>query len=108
MIRALLLIVILAFGALTGLAIEQHGYWGIISYHLPSSAGWQVGADLVIACTLAMLWMFADARKTGRNVWPYLALTLVLGSFGPLTYLLLRDRKTAGTHAAIGDLRTQG
>ena len=91
MIRALLLIVILAFGTLTGLAIEQHGYWGIISYHLPSSAGWQVGADLVIACTLAMLWMFADARKTGRNVWPYLALTLVLGSFGLLFYLLLRD-----------------
>lgn len=108
MTRTILLIVILAFGALSGLALEQHGYWGIIAYHLPSSAGWQVGADLVIACSLAMIWMFNDARKTGRTVWPYLALTLVLGSFGPLTYLLLRDWKAArpdqigGRHHAHG------
>lgn len=105
MIRFTLLALIAAFGALTLLAIEQHGYWGIISYHLPSSAGWQVGADLVIACTLAMTWMFADARKTGRNVWPYLALTLVLGSFGPLFYLLLRDWNADSSREPIPGVR---
>lgn len=105
MIRIALFAVIAAFGALTALAIEQHGYWGIISYHLPSSAGWQVGADLVIACTLAMVWMIGDARKAGRNVWPYLALTVVMGSFGPLTYLLLRDWNG---QQAIGELRSHG
>ncbi|MGH8541771.1 MAG: DUF2834 domain-containing protein [Stenotrophobium sp.] len=96
MTRSLLILVILAFGALSTLALEQHGYWGIIAYHLPSSAGWQVGADLVIACTLACIWMIGDARKSGRNVWPYLLITLVMGSFGPLFYLLIGSfRKSA-------------
>ena len=106
MIRLLLIVVILAFGALSGLALEQHGYWGIIAYHLPSSAGWQVGTDLVIACSLAMIWMINDARKTGRNVWPYLLITLFMGSFGPLLYLLLRDWNSDSSRAPAGQLRT--
>jgi hypothetical protein len=95
MIRIALFAVIAAFGAVTVLAVEQHGYWGIIQYHLPSSAGWQVGADLVIACTLAGIWMILDARKSGRTVWPYLLVTLTLGSFGPLLYLLIGQFRNA-------------
>ena len=90
--RSLLLIaVLLAFGALTSLALVEHGYLGIIAYHLPSSAGWQVGTDLVIVCTLAMIWMVVDARRTGRNPWPYVVITVFLGSFGPLLYLLVGE-----------------
>lgn len=82
-------LVTLDFAVLSGYAMMQHGYLGLFEYQLASPAGWQVLADLVIVCTLAMVWMVADARRSGRTVWPYLLLTLTAGSFGPLLYLLL-------------------
>lgn len=85
----ILSVVIVAFGALTGLALVEHGYWGIFEFHFPASAGWQVLTDLVIVCGLAMLWMIQNAKATGRTVWPYLLLTLTGGAFGPLLYLLM-------------------
>jgi hypothetical protein len=98
--RSLLLIAVLVpFGVLTAEAVAEHGYLGILSYHFPSTAGWQVLADLVIACTLAMIWMVADARRTGRNAWPYVVATVFFGSFGPLTYLLVGALSKRAEHA---------
>ena len=91
----LLIIVIAAFGALSDVALYEHGYFGIFAYHLPSSAGLQVLSDLVIACSLIMVWMIGDARRNGRKALPYLLLTLVAGSFGPLLYLLLGEFRRA-------------
>lgn len=88
--RPLIVVTLALFGALTAVALWQHGYWGILAPHFLSFGGGQVLADLVIALTLAMLWMWQDARAQGRKVWPWLALTLVAGSFGPLGYLLTR------------------
>lgn len=84
-------IVTLAFAVLTGYALLDVGYWGIFDYHRHSSAGWQVIADLVIACGLAVAWMIVDARRTGRAAWPYVLITLGAGSFGPLFYLLMGE-----------------
>lgn len=84
-----LVLVLVAFGAVTALALKEHGYLGIISFHFTSTAGLQVILDLVIVCVLAIAWMVDDARRSGRIAWPYVILTLALGSFGPLIYLLV-------------------
>lgn len=84
-----LVLVLVAFGGVTALALKEHGYLGIISFHFTSTAGLQVILDLVIVCVLAIAWMIGDAKRSGRIVWPYVLLTLALGSFGPLIYLLV-------------------
>jgi hypothetical protein len=88
--RTLLSLVLLAFGALSAVALWQHGFWGILEPHFKTFGGAQVLADLVIALTLFMVWMWKDAQDTGRNPWPWIVLTLAAGSFGPLLYLLTR------------------
>jgi hypothetical protein len=88
--RTLLVIVIVLFGALSAAALWQHGYFGIFALHFRTFGGAQVLADLAIALVLVMVWMWRDARATGRNVWPWIAITLAFGSFGPLLYLLTR------------------
>ena len=88
--RSLLIIILVLFGALSAAALWQHGYWGIVAPHVQSFAGGQVLADLVISLTLVMVWMWRDAKATGRTAWPWIVATLVLGSFGPLVYLLTR------------------
>ncbi len=90
--RPLLIVIVLAFGALSAVAVAQHGVVGIFAWQLQNTAGLQVLADLVIALSLFMAWMWRDAQALGRRFWPWLLLTLVAGSFGPLLYLLSRPR----------------
>jgi hypothetical protein len=90
--RTVLTATLIAFLALTAVALFQHGYWGIIVPHFQSSGGAQVFVDLVIALGLFLVWMWRDAKAAGRNPWPWLVLTLVAGSIGPLIYLLGRKR----------------
>ncbi len=99
--RALILAILLPFAAYSTYAVYQVGYVGIFTSHF-HTAGFQVLADLVIACLLAMVWMWRDAAASGRNVWPFIVLTLTLGSVGPLLYLLLAPQPHTGsqrTHA---------
>lgn len=95
--RTLLFITLVLFWALSAVALWQHGYWGLFAPLLQTYAGWQVLADLAIALTLFMVWMWHDAKAMGRNVWPWIVATLALGSFGPLFYLLTR-KTTANTN----------
>ncbi len=94
-LRLFALALLLPFSVLSVYAVQQVGYWGIFEYHLPSPAGWQVFTDLVIAIILIAVWMIRNARETGRNVIPYLILSVFLGSIGPLLYLVMAPQNTA-------------
>jgi hypothetical protein len=83
--------VIAGFSALTTLALWDVGYLGILRPHFQSWGGAQVFFDLVIVCLLACVWMIKDAQQRGLSAWPFVAITLVAGSFGPLLYLAVRE-----------------
>ena len=78
------------FGVLSAWVVARVGLLALFLDNLNHPAGQQVFADLVIALCLVMAWMWTDARKTGRKAWPWLVATLLLGSFGPLVYLITR------------------
>jgi hypothetical protein len=59
----------------------------------------QLFFDLVIALLLFLVWMWGDAKATGRNPWPWIAITLAIGSFGPLLYLITRKDPAAAPTA---------
>ncbi|GMV62096.1 MAG: hypothetical protein AMXMBFR74_12650 [Parvibaculum sp.] len=95
-----LLAVIAAFGALSAMALMEAGYIGIFMQHFQNYAGMQVLTDLVIVCVLAIIWMIGDAKTSGVNPWPFVVLTLVAGSFGPLFYLVAREVKSRAAQTA--------
>jgi Na+/H+-dicarboxylate symporter len=86
-----LVAVIAAFGALSGLALHEAGYFGILEPHFKSWSEAQVLADLVILAVLSCIWMVQDARQRGLSAWPFVLITLVAGSFGVLFYLVARS-----------------
>ena len=89
-----LLAVILAFGALTVLALMEAGYFGIFLQHFENYAGMQVLTDLVIVCVLGIVWMLHDGKTSGVTPWPFVVLTLAAGAFGILFYLVARELKS--------------
>lgn len=91
--RYLLVGITATFTALTLWTLTQTGYLGFWRDLLDGPAGWQVIADLAVALTFVLRWMHADARRAGRRFPPWLLLTLVAGSIGPLFYLLTADRR---------------
>lgn len=92
--------IIVAFGALTTIALIDVGYFGIFEPHFQSWGGAQVFADLLIMCLLGCIWMFNDARERGVSAWPFIILTLVAGSFGPLLYLVARELRSTSRRPA--------
>lgn len=65
--------------------------FGISLMSRPDTA--QVVIDLYLLATLAGIWMYQDARKRGQSglsVIPYLLVTAIFVSVGPLLYLVVR------------------
>lgn len=99
--RLLLLIVVIAlFGVLSALALMDVGYWGLFALQLQSWGGGQVLADLVILALLGCVWMVADGRTRRINPWPFVIATVLLGSFGVLAYLVLREVRSGAPQPA--------
>lgn len=90
------LAILLPFAALTDYAVYQYGYLRFFEQQLHDAAGLQVLLDLIIALSLVMLWMFNNARSTGRKFWPWAITTLFLGSIGPLLYLVFAPKTAQG------------
>ena len=93
-------LVLADFVAFSAYVVYQYGYVGLFEQALTNTATIQVSLDLVIALSLVSLWMWRDARERGVSVVPYLALTMTLGSIGPLVYLFRRAGDEARVPAA--------
>jgi hypothetical protein len=91
--KPVLIAIFLLFGGYSFYAMYEVGYFGIWAAGFAGVGSFQVLLDLVIACLLISSWMVIDARTSGRNPWPYVAITLAAGSVGPLLYLLLAGER---------------
>ena len=88
---ALIAAVVLAgFGAFSVWVVASQGYFGFLALAGREPWGLQVLLDLVIAASFAAGWMIADARRRRIAVWPYLVVTVFLGSIGILAYCVRR------------------
>ena len=86
--------VLIDFAALTAYAFAQAGVSGFAAAAeslFSSPWGLQLACDFLVALGLVSWWMVADARERGVAAWPFLLLTLTLGSIGPLVYLNWRE-----------------
>ena len=86
-----LLLVIAGFGVVSALALVDVGYLGVVAPLVHSWGGAQVLADFVILAVLVCGWMIRDARASGIAAWPFVLITVVAGSLGPLLYLVVRE-----------------
>ena len=96
MFKTILVLVLIPFSVLSAAALWQVGYLGLFTQQFANYGTWQVLMDLFIAVSIGMYWMWVDAPKTGRNPWPWMLLSLVAGSFGPLLYLITRKPTADG------------
>jgi len=86
-------LVLLAFADLNAYVIWRYGYLGFLELVTANAATTAALVDLTIALTLVAVWMWRDARRRGVSPLPYVALTAVLGSIGPLAYLVVHGRE---------------
>lgn len=93
--RTLLMLVTAAFTLFTATILARTGLLGFYEQLLASPAAWQTLLDVTVALGLVLAWMWQDTRRTGRAFWPWVPVTLLLGSLGPLLYLLRRPGDAA-------------
>jgi hypothetical protein len=98
-----LAVVLADFGAFTAYAVWQYGLVGLFDAAFANLATMQIFADLTIALSIVIAWMYQDAREHDISPLPYVVLTLGLGSIGPLLYLVRRfgRQTTSAPHSVL-------
>ena len=90
-VRKLILpVVFVAFTAFSIWVVGTHGYMAFFDWAVASPVTLQLTLDLVIALSLFVGWMIRDARQRNLTVWPFVVVTVFLGSIGAMLYLLRR------------------
>ncbi len=79
------------FGAFTAVALWADGLAGTIDAITFNWASLQIYIDLVLAIVVISVWIYRDAKRSGRNPWPWILAAGVVGMFSPLVYLVTRD-----------------
>jgi hypothetical protein len=70
--------------------VHGHGYTGFLTLAGREPWALQMLLDLVLGLSFAAGWMRGDARRRGIAAWPYIVVTLFLGSIGLLAYVVRR------------------
>lgn len=88
--KPVLLLITIPFTLLTIYAGYQYGIIGIFKEGLSNSATLQILIDLFICAFFFLAWLKQDTKRMNRNFIFWTIVTLTIGSFGPLLYLLTR------------------
>ena len=94
-------VVLVAFAAFSAYVVWEHGVIGLMERCFDNSATTLAVVDMTIALALVMTWILRDAKERGVSPIPYVVLTLMLGSVGPLLYLIVRDLGASAPRTAI-------
>ena len=86
-----LFVVLVDFLSLTAYAFVDMGAMGILEAVTANTTTILLSVDVGIALVMISVWMWRDARARGKSALPYLVVTGLTGSAGPLLYLLMRD-----------------
>lgn len=82
--------ILLLFTAYSLWVVAGYGYTGFLALAWREPWAMQMLLDLVIACSFGLGWMFADAKKHSITTWPFVIVTVFLGSIGLLGYVVVR------------------
>lgn len=90
---------LLVFGGASTWLVFEEGFFGFL--HVAARERWalQILCDLAIALVLFTPVMVRDARARGIAAWPFVIMTIVLGSIGLLAYFVVRELKARGQPA---------
>ena len=89
--RFILAIIFIAFSAYTAWIVWEFGYLSVFQVTLQQHPSTQVLLDLFIGVGLLFVIMLVDHYRSGRSlkkVLPFVLLTGVFGSLGPLLYFI--------------------